>query len=140
MVGRPGKYLIVMIWWIMAAFFVQLPFHPLWRYFSSYLAYFVVFFFALVVATLLNVMESRAGSWSRRGVWGKFVLLATAYTVTMMASLIVTIVLDGYRVVAYFGADACGSVGLLYLPSIGFYWVAGGVVCGILQWWKPGRG
>ena len=69
--------------------------------------------------------------WSHRRLWGRFVILATAYTVVIGASLVFTCVLDSYRLVAYFGGDAEGSFGLLYFPSIVFYWLVGAVVCGV---------
>ena len=137
MLHGPGKYLFMMIWWILAFFFVQLQSCPLQTYLSSYLVYFIAFPFVLAVAVLLDLLEWRTAIWSRRRLWGRFVVLATAYTVAIGASLVATVVLDSYRLVRYFGGDAGGSFGLLYLPRIVVYWLGGGAVCGLVQLCTP---
>jgi hypothetical protein len=131
MVNGPGKYLIVMIWWILAFFLMNLCSHPLWAYTSSYVVYFIAFVVTLGSAVFLNVLESRFKLWSHRGLWGRFVILATAYTIVGVVSLAVTFVLDSYRLLAYFGGDAEGCFALLYIPSIVLYWLVGTVVCGV---------
>ena len=133
MLRGPGKYLVMMIWWILVFFFVQLYSDPLWSYVSSYLVYFIAFAFTLGGAILLNLLESRLRLWSRRRRWGKLIIIATAYTVAIGASFVLTIVLDSYDVVADLGGDAGGSFGLLYLPSIVFYLIAGAVVCTLVS-------
>ena len=128
----PGKYLVLMIWWILAFFILQIASFSIWAHFSSYLVFFIAFAFTLAFAIALNLMEAKRKLWSRRGHWGKYVVLTSAYTVAIVASLVVTVTLDSYRLVAYVGGDAGGSFGLLYIPSVLFYWLAGAVVCAII--------
>lgn len=133
MLRGPGKYMVVMTWWILVLFFATLCRYSLLDYLSSYLVFFIAFAFTLGVGILLNLFESTLNLWPKTKRWGRFIIMNTAYTVAIGASLIVTIRLDSFGVVAYFGGDSAGSFALLYLPSIVFYWVVGATVCGTIS-------
>ncbi len=133
MLRGPAKHLVIMIWWILLSFFLHVFSYPLQGYLSSYLVYFIPFGFVLGVAVLLNLCEWRLRLWSNSKHWGRLLILGTAYTVAIGASLVVTISLNSRGAVAYFGGDAEGSIGLFYLPSIVFYWIAGAAACGYVS-------
>ena len=133
MLRGPGKYLLAMIWWILVFFFLRLYSYPFRDYLSSYLVFFIPLAFTVAVGFILNLFESKFRFWSTRSHWGRCFIITSAYTGAIGASLIITIVLDSRNLVAYFGGDPEGSFGVLYVPSIVFYWIAGAVVCGLVS-------
>jgi hypothetical protein len=139
MLKGPGKYLVLMTWWILVCFVIQLYSYPVASYLSSYLIYLIAFIFTICGAALLNLLESRFELWSHRGLCGKLILLTIAYTATIGANLIAIMIFDSlnyhlrYGLDLYFGGDAGGSFGLLYVPSIVIYWGIGMVVCTVVS-------
>jgi hypothetical protein len=125
----PGKYLVAMIWWIILLFLPYLLTCSPIRYASSHLVYLVPIVLTLAAAAVLNFLEIDTEFWSRRGRWGRYVILVIAYTCVIGASLVLTVVLNSCGAVAFYGGDAGGSFALLYIPSILFYWIAGAIFC-----------
>lgn len=137
---RSGVILMGMtLWWNVPLFVVYLPTYSFRTHLRSYLLYLVVIGVALVFARVLSALDANMGWWNRCGYWGKYALLCGAYAVEMAAILVVLLLLDAYHILAYFGGDAGGSVGMFFLPSILVYLLAGallGVVRAIYENWN----
>ena len=84
-------------------------------------------------AVTLNVINLRWQIWERTGHWGKFFILIGCYSLSVAAILAVTLVLDSYGALDYFGGDAEGSFGMLFVTSVFGYAVVGGIVCAALS-------
>jgi hypothetical protein len=133
MLGKPGRYLLLMTFWWIAPFLVVgladfSPEHwPL-----SYVPFLVALAVTLPLCALCNRLERRQGALRRSGFWTRYFLLNAWYTLNMVLILTITLTLDNYRLVRYFGGDAGGSFGMIYIPSILFYLV-GGLVLGLVR-------
>jgi hypothetical protein len=126
MPGKPGRYLLIMTFWWMAPFLVVAlanfsPEH--WP--RSYVPFLVAVAVTLLLSALCNRLEKRHGSWQRSGCWTRYFLLNAWYALNMVLILTITLSLDSFRLVGYFGGDPEGSFGMLCLPSVLFYLVVG---------------
>jgi len=136
---HPGVLLLAMMSWIAPFLALDLFSHSVMADAASFVPYWVVGGFAVTGILLLEFLEHRLRIWSQRGLWGKFVVAMSAYSVVIGASLTVTVLLDAFGYVAYFGGDAGGSFGLLYVPSVILFWVVGGVICFLLGFLPGGN-
>jgi len=138
----PGRYLLLMTWWIWVFLLIDLLSHSLRQHLLSFLAYLVFFFCTAGTALVLNRLEARMQRWSRSALAGRLLILAISYTAAMLASLCLTAVLDSRSWLSYFGREAEASFGFLTLHSIVLYWVLGltvGGVAGVLRRRAPSR-
>jgi len=129
---KPGICLMLMGWWIVPFFILALASFPLHHHVSSYIPFFLAFAVLAASGAALNVLDGRVGFWERMRKWGRFLVIASSYTATIVVILIVTVVLDDFGLIAYFGGDATGSFGMLYIPSIIFYIIGGAMLTAIL--------
>jgi len=125
MTKNPAFYLILMTCWIVPFFFVYLFSYPVWNYFSSYLPFFISFIVVAVYAYFLSFLNLKFSFWERYGHWKRFFVLIAAYAVTIISILTIIVILDDKGLIKYFGGDAGGSFGLLFVPSIIFYFIFG---------------
>ncbi len=124
----PGKFLLLMTWWIFVFFIFCLFSYPVPHYLTSYIPFFVAFGFTLMFSLFLNVADGALDFWERMGYWGKFATLMGFYSSTILSILIVSVILSSHGMISYFGGDPEGSFGMLYLPSIVFYGAVGMVL------------
>jgi hypothetical protein len=126
MLGKPGRYLLIMTFWWMALFLLV----ALARFSPGHgpLSY-VTFLVAVAVTGLLSAfcgrLENRRGYWRRSGFAKRYFLLNGWYVLNVGLILAVTLTLDHFRLVGYFNGDPEGSFGMLYLPSVLVYLVLG---------------
>jgi len=129
----PGLYLILMTWWIVVFFVIALFSYPVTSYLSSYLPFFIAFVVILASGIVLNIMETKFFFWRDMGHWGRFLMLTGSYAVAIIVILVITMILDSYRLVGYFRGDPEGSFGMLYVSSVIFYLLAGVIVSVVLS-------
>lgn len=123
----PGKYLLLMMWWVFLGFaFILIP-EPIYSNLTSYNLFFVAFALTILIGFLLNIADSRLDYWNRTKHWGKYAILAGSYTLNAAANITILINLPS-ELITYFHMDAGGSIGLLYLPTVIFYVLAGLVI------------
>lgn len=131
MVKNPVFYFILMSWWIILFFIFALLSYPVGKYFSSYLPFFISFAVIAVYAFFLSFLNSKFNFWERYGHWKRFFVLIGTYSITIISILIIVVTLDSNGLIQYFGGDAGGSFGLLFLPSIILYFILGVLVSGV---------
>jgi len=126
---KPGTYLLLMAWWIVPFFLLALASYPVGAYRTSYVPFLAAFTVIAVCAFLLSHLDARLDFWERSGLWRKYFVLTGAYAVTIGLVLAATLTMDAFYLVGYFGGDAAGSFGMLYLPSVIVYFVSGALFC-----------
>lgn len=126
---NPGLYLFLMGWWIIPFFVIELASHPVNKYFSSYVPFFIAFVVLGASGYVLGLLNGSFGFWTRYNVWKRFGLLVGVYALSVILIVVLVIILDAYHLVAYFGGDAGGSFGLLFIPSIVVNIVLGMIIC-----------
>jgi hypothetical protein len=126
---NPGLYLFLMGWWIIPFFVTELATHPVNKYFSSYVPFFIAFAVLGSSAYILGLLNGAFGFWARCSVWKRFGLLVGVYALSVILIVVLVIILDSYGLVKYFGGDAGGSFGLFFIPSIVIYIVLGMLIC-----------
>jgi hypothetical protein len=124
----PGTCLVLMAWWIIAFFMIDLFRFHVRGYLSSYVPYLVAFIVLFSFGIAMNILEVKLQFWSRLGHWGKLVVLTVSYALAVHVMVFLTLTLYSYGLVGFFGADPEGSFGMLYLPSVAFYFVVAAVV------------
>jgi hypothetical protein len=130
---NPGLCLALMSWWIIPFLAASVLTHPISEYPRSYLLFLIALGGIVSFAGALNVINLRWQVWGKMGHWGKFLILSGCYTLSVAAILAVTLVLDSYGALDYFGGDAEGSFGMLFIPSVLGYFVLGGIACAVLS-------
>jgi hypothetical protein len=130
---RPGLYLILMAWWIAVFFIIALFSYPVKSYLSSYVPFFVAFVVILASGIALNIIETKFLFWRDMGHWGRFLILTGSYAFAILVILVITLTLDSYRLIGYFRGDPEGSFGMLYVPSVIFYFLAGTILSAVLS-------
>ena len=123
--------LVLTLWWILPFMLGDLLNHPFLAHFSSHLLYLVTLLAALFFALVLHGLDNKLNYWEQHAFWGRYLLLAAFYAAQMVTLVAVLVLLDALGLLGYFGGDAGGSVGLVFLPSIGMY-VALGAAVGLL--------
>ncbi len=124
--SSPALLLLMMsLWWVLPVFAIHLFRHPFAEYFSSHLLYLVVIGIALLTAAGASVANAMIPRWEDAGPWEKYYWLAAAYTIQMIVTLTITLILDAYHLIRYYGGDAAGSIGMLFIPSVIFYFIVG---------------
>jgi len=131
--NNPGVCLALMSWWIIPFLAAAVLTHPLSEYPRSYLPFLIAFGGMVLFAVALNVINLRLRVWERVGHWGRFLILSGSYALSVVATLAATLVLDSYGALDYFGGDAEGSFGMLFIPSVLGYFVLGGIACAVLS-------
>jgi hypothetical protein len=143
MLAKPGRYLLIMTFWWIGPFLIMalLRSCPV-RQPLSYVPFAVAVAVTLLLAALWSRLEQRYGSWGRSGFWKRYFLLNGWYALNVGLILAVTLSLDYFHLVGYFGGDPEGTFGMLYLPSVMAY-LAGGAILGVAtraRKAKPDRG
>jgi hypothetical protein len=67
---------------------------------------------------LCGWLENRQGYWRRSGFGKKYFIINAWYAVNVVLILALTLTLDNFHLVGYFGGDPESSFGRLYLPSV----------------------
>jgi len=129
---RPGLYLVLMGWWILVFLGIDLARYPIHGFLLSYVPYFVALILFMVFAVFLTFLDFKFNWWERMRHWGRFLLLIGSYAITTIAILVIVITLDSWRLIQYFGGDAGGSFGLLFVPSILVYFICGAILSAVL--------
>ncbi|MDP3182131.1 MAG: hypothetical protein Q8M54_04855 [Desulfobaccales bacterium] len=119
----------------MPFFIIALSSFSLFSHIDSYYPFFIAFIITVILSYLMGLLEKRTGYWDRSGYWGKYIILNGLYILNIALILVMTLSLDYFRLIKYFGGDAAGSFGMLYIPSVMFYLLLG-LIGGI---WR-GRG
>jgi|WetSurMetagenome_2_1015567.scaffolds.fasta_scaffold767032_1 hypothetical protein len=126
MLGKPGRYLLIMtFWWIAPFLLVALSRFSPARWPRSYVPFLMAVTVTLLLSALCGWLENRQGSWRRSGFGKKYFLLIAWYALNVALILALTLSLDHFHLVGYFGGDPEGSFGMLYLPSVLVYLVLG---------------
>lgn len=126
MFGRSGKYLMLMTYgWIAPFALLHLGRYPLRQYQTSYYPFLVAFVTTAVVSLAGGILERRYNFWEPGGFWQKYFLLMGMYCLNIGVILVITLIMSSYGWISYFGGDAEGSFGMLYIPSAFFYLTAG---------------
>ena len=128
--------LIMTLWWIIP--FAARDFWecPLRQYFSSHLIYLLTATASILFAAALGVLDRILNLWQKLRFWGKYLIIMATYAVQMILLVMYLMSLDSQGTLKYYGGDACGSIGIMYLPSIAFYILIGACVGIILQGWR----
>lgn len=127
--GSSGKYLIIMTyWWIVPFFIIGLISFPLRQYIDSYYPFFIAFIITIIIGFICGALEGRYDYWHRSGYWKKYFIINGIYLLNIIFILIITLILDCFHFIKYFGGDAAGSFGMLYIPSVIFYLLFGLIV------------
>jgi hypothetical protein len=121
----PGKYLLLMTWWVFVFFAICLFSYPVTLYLTSYIPFFVAFALTLIFSLFLNLADGAFTFWRRMGYFGKFATLMGFYSSTVIAILVTCLILSSDGIISYFDGDRVGDFGWLYIPSIFFYGFAG---------------
>jgi hypothetical protein len=126
MLGKPGRYLLIMtFWWIAPFLLLSLARFSPANWPLSYVPFLVAIAVTLLLSTLCGWLENRHGYWRRSGFGKKYFLLIAWYALNVVLILALTITLDNFHLVGYFGGDPEGSFGMLYLTSVLIYLVLG---------------
>ncbi|MBU4233240.1 MAG: hypothetical protein L6277_08250 [Desulfobacterales bacterium] len=139
MLGKPGRYLLIMTFWWMAPFLLVAlaRFSPaLWP--LSYVPFLVAVAVTLLLSALCGRLEKRHGYWRRSGFGKRYFLLNGWYALNVGLILAVTLTLDYFHLVGYFNGDPEGSFGMLYLPSVLVYLVLG-LILGVARQVRQAR-
>ncbi|HRR40076.1 MAG TPA: hypothetical protein P5244_02470 [Syntrophales bacterium] len=124
--NSPALLLLAMsLWWVLPMFAIHLLLYPFTEYFSSHLLYLIVIGIALLTAAGASIMNVMIPRWEYACPWERYYWLAAAYTVQMIVTLIIALILDAYHLIRYYGGDAAGSIGMLFIPSVLFYFIVG---------------
>lgn len=132
--------LAMTLWWLIPFFARDLLGYPLLSHLRSHLLYFVTFSMATLFALLVGYVDRRSRFWKRYAYWGRYLIISGLYALQMILIVLILSVLDYWNLLRYFGGDAGGSVGFLFLPSILFYWIAGAFLGLLFQTTKSLRG
>ena len=130
---QPGYFLMLMAWWIVPFFAIHLVSYPVHRFLPSFLPFFVAFVVIAAAGSIVTMVENKTGFWERSGRWKRYGILTSSYAAAVVVILLATVGLDYWGFVGYFGGDAAGSFGMLYIPSAIFYVIGGAVLCGALS-------
>ena len=126
MLGKPGRYLLIMtFWWIAPFLLLALSRFSPALYPLSYVPFLVAIAVTLLLSALCGWLENRHGYWRRSGFGKKYFLLNAWYALNVALILALTLTLDNFHLVGYFGGDPEGSFGMLYLPSVLIYLALG---------------
>jgi hypothetical protein len=139
MLGKPGRYLLIMIFWWMTPFLLVAlaRFSPA-RWPLSYVPFLVAVAVTLLLSALCGRLEQRHGYWRRSGFAPRYFLLNGWYALNVCLILAVTLSLDYLHLVGYFNGDPEGSFAMLYLPSVLLYLV-GGLILGLARQVRKAR-
>jgi hypothetical protein len=122
----PSLVLLAMtLWWTVPAFILELLAHPFREYFSSHLQYLITIAMCLIWSLVLGIVDAANPLWQKSGYWGRFILVWVFYLLQMTTTLAVFLSLVSSRTIDYYGADPEGSIGMLFLPSVAFYFLLG---------------
>lgn len=131
---KSGILLLCMtLWWVFPVFVLALITHPIHLHLRSHLLYVTVFFLSALSAVILSMIDGRWDLWQRAGYWVRYALLCGAYLLQTVIVITVLLTLDSFRLLAHFGGDAEGSIGMLLIPSAIIYLMAGAAAGGIRE-------
>ncbi len=125
-----------MSWWIVPFFIASLMAHSIVTNLRSYLTFLVALVVFTFAGLLLGFFDARLYLWNRSGHWKRYLILVVVYAATIMCVTALTVAMDYYGLINYFGGDAAGSFGMYYIPSVAFYLVAGGIFCAVFSAFK----
>ncbi len=129
--------LAMTLWWVLPLFAVNIMAHPFLLNLHSHLLYIVIIVFSVSAAITLSAVRAATNVWDDATNWGRYHLLCTAYTIQMIVTLLIVLVLDAFRLIGYYGGGPEVSVEMLFIPSALLYLVLGVFVrwsCKIGDW------
>jgi hypothetical protein len=139
MLGKSGKYLLIMTcWWILPFMAINLSEYSLLENLSSYFTYFIPFIVTGIFSLLSGQVEAQTGWWSRAGFWKKYLVINGLYIVNISLIIMVTITLHDRGLLRYFGGDPEGSFGMIYPWTVPLYLLAG-LILGIWHFFRRAR-
>ena len=123
----PGMVVACMsLWWVLPFFLRDVREFDVGTDLPSFMSYFIAFGGVFLLIPTVWVVEWRWGLWAKRRFGGRALYAALLYAILVCGVLLVHIHLDACGLIEYFGGDAGGSFGLLYVPSAVFYLVLAG--------------
>jgi len=125
--------------WIAPFLLIALWCYSPGRYLSSFYPFGVAVLVTALTGWGCGKMEKKLGFRSQGGFWPKYFILIGWYWLNIVVILAVTLTLDARGWIGYFGGDAAGSFGMLYIPSAIFYTVAG-AIWGFIKQMAPPAG
>jgi len=126
---RPGYWIIVLtFWWVLPFFISHLFRHSIEEYLNSYYLYFIVFGTTLLFSLLVNLLDIFSKFYREAGYWRKYFIVCGIYAIHMIATLIISFVLDPVLDIEYFDSCPAGSFGMLFIPSIGANFILGALL------------
>ncbi len=133
LVEGPGKYLVLMMFWIWPFLILALCRYPVSEYFLSYVSFIVPLISILAVGLLVNLAACRGHFWLKGRLWRKYLILVGSYTAAMFISVFVLVVLHDQGVVESFGADPEGNIAMVFIPTAILYWIVGACLSAVLS-------
>ncbi len=131
---RPGYWIIVLtFWWLLPFFILCLLRYPIKEYLNSYYLYFIVFGTTLLFSLLVNLLDIFFKFYREGGYWRKYFIVCGIYVIHMIATLIVYFRLEPVLHIDHFDSCPAGSVGMLFMPSIGANLILGALL-GLVLW------
>lgn len=122
---KPGYWLYILIfWWVIPVFLLELSRYPLFEYLNSYCLYFTIFGITITIGLMINLVDRRFRFWDKIGLWRKYLIIGTVYTI----DIVIILFIDGFLGFDTFRSDPEGSIGMLFMPSIYLYFVVGAIV------------
>lgn len=135
---HPGVTMLAMtLWWVLPLFAVNIMAHPFLPHLQSHLLYIVIIMFSVSAAISLSTVRTTTNVWGDATNWGRYHLLCTAYTIQMIVTLLIVLVLDAFRLIGHYGGGPEVSVEMLFIPSALLYFVLGVFVrwgCNVGNW------
>jgi len=109
---------VMSLWWVVPFFVAAVVRYPITTNMSSYIPFAVI---TATTALSCIAVATVAKKYRAKNHWRTYIILNTTYAANVAAAMALTIALDSIGAVTYFGGDAAGSFGMLYIPSILFY-------------------
>jgi len=123
---KPALILLLMtLWWALPLFALHLWRYPSAAYLPSHTLYCVIIGLAIITALGVTLGSSLYPYWKEASLGERYYWLCAAYTAQMVVTLTTVLMLDTYQLIDYYDGDAAGSVGMLFLPSVLFYFALG---------------
>jgi hypothetical protein len=139
MLGKSGKYLLLMTyWWILPFLAICLFQYPLGDNLPSYYPFSIPLLSGGILSLLCGLVEAKTGWWSRAGFWKKYLILNGAYILNTILIIYVHVTLDSFRIFGYFGGDPEGGFGMLYPYPVMLY-LLGGMILGVWKHFHPAK-
>ncbi|MHC4906515.1 MAG: hypothetical protein ACYTFX_12095 [Planctomycetota bacterium] len=119
---KPGVYLYLFLIWIIpfmvrdiVDFGIDMPILSI---------YLIPFGVCSIAAAVLNYIEKGKNFWKRRNFIFRSIILLSSYSLIIVTSQALTVILENIGCVNYVG-DVFGTILMFYWPSIVLFWLIG---------------